>query len=99
MSFYVEGPGVGIEFQVDSMSITENVIADDGILRNPGFESPLSASNWLCNGGCTGSRVSDAHTGNYAYLASSRYVRLTLHCSYIIVIDLILHNSHLFAIA
>ena len=75
MELYLEGPAAGIDFQVDTMSLVKVEHIPDGIIIDPGFEEPLSASNWQPLGDCKGTRVGDAHSGNNAYLASHRYVQ------------------------
>ena len=73
MTFHIDGPDSDRDFQVDSLSIIENLQQTDGeVLNDPGFEQPRNASLWFCSDFCQGTRVSDAFSGNWAYLASSR---------------------------
>ena len=72
MNFYIEGPDGGINFQVDSLSLIEEQVADDIILIDGGFEKSLRSSPWICLGDCNGERVDDSQSGEKSYKVSAR---------------------------
>lgn len=69
VAVYVEGPAAGIDVLADDLSYREQPLGN--IVPNPDFEGGTTAG-WFGFGPATVSATSDAHTGDYAAIATGR---------------------------